>query len=263
MRRTLSVLAAGIALLLSACRVDTAVDVQVQSDGTGTITVTATADAEVVQQAPGLADDLRLDDAVAAGWVLDGPTPTDSGGLTVTLTHSFLTVEEASALLRSVNGPAGPLHDLAVTRAVSDAELTTSLTGSLQFEGGLDALADADLLAVLEGTPYADNLAARGLQPGDAFGFTFTATLPGASPQASAFGDLTPLSWTVPLDGSAIDVSTVSVLPRGTGSGTWGVVADVAEVLLVVWCVASVGFIVFVARARRARAERHRTLSSR
>ena len=258
MRRTLSALAAGLTLLLSACRVDTAVDVRVQADGTGTITVNAVADAEVVQQAPGLAGDLRFDDAVAAGWALDGPTATDSGGLSVTLSHAFSSVEEATALLRSVNGPGGPLHDLAVTRAVSDTELTTSLTGSLRFEGGLDALADADLLTALEGTPYADNLADRGLQPTDAFGFTFSATLPGASPQVSAFGDLTPLSWTVPLDGTAIDVSTVSVLPRSTGSSAWGAVADVAEVLLVVWCVASVGFIVFVARARRARAERNR-----
>jgi len=248
-------------LLLSACRVDTTVDVRVQTDGTGSITVTATADPEVVQQAPGLADDLRFDDAVAAGWVLDGPTSTDSGGLKVSLSHPFSTVEEATALLRSVNGPQGPLRDIAVTRAISDSELTTSLTGSLQFQGGLDALADADLLAVLGGTPYADNLSQRGLQPGDAFGFTFSATIPGASTAASAYGDVTPLSWTVPLDGSAIDVSTVSLLPRGTGSSTWGVVADIAEVLLVVWCVASVGFIVFVARARRAKAERHRIQS--
>ena len=258
MPRTLPALVVGLAALLSACRVDTAVDVRVQPDGTGTITVTATADAEVVQQAPGLADDLRLDDAVAAGWVLDGPTPTDSGGLTMSLSHAFSSVEEATALLRSVSGEAGPLRGIAVTRAVSDRELTTSLTGSLQFQGGLDALADADLLTLLEGTPYADNLAARGLQQGDVYTFQFSANLPGASPQHSAFGDITPLSWSVPLDGSAIDVATVSVLPRSTGSTAWGTVADTAEVLLVVWCVGAIGFVVFVARARRARAERHR-----
>ena len=52
-------------------------------DGAGTITVTATADAELVAQAPGLADDLHFDDLVAAGWAVDGPTPTDDGGLEV------------------------------------------------------------------------------------------------------------------------------------------------------------------------------------
>ena len=39
------------------------------------------------QQAPGLAADLRFDDAVAAGWVVEGPTATADGGLTVTLRH--------------------------------------------------------------------------------------------------------------------------------------------------------------------------------
>ena len=64
--------------------------------------------------------------------------------------------------------------------------------------------------------------------------------------RSSAFGDITPLSWSVPLDGSAIDVATVSVLPRSTGSTAWGTVADTAEVLLVVWCVGAIGFVVFV-----------------
>ena len=78
MRRGLIVIAV---IFLAACHVDTTVDIKMHSDGSGTITVTAIADADVVNQAPGLADDLRFDDAVAAGWTVTGPTSTSDGGL--------------------------------------------------------------------------------------------------------------------------------------------------------------------------------------
>ena len=133
MRRALLVFVA--ALTVSACQVDTSVEVKVEADGSGTITVNATADADVVAQAPGLAEDLRFDDAVAAGWTLQGPSATDAGGLSVTLTHDFATVEEATSLLASVNGSGGPLHDVAVTRTVTDDEITTSLEGTLRIDG--------------------------------------------------------------------------------------------------------------------------------
>ena len=69
MRRLLALVV--VALALTACKVDTTVDVTVNADGSGVITLTAVADADVVAQAPGLAEDLRFDDAIAAGWVLD------------------------------------------------------------------------------------------------------------------------------------------------------------------------------------------------
>ena len=68
------------ALLLAGCRVDVTVDLVIGADGTGDLTVTATADAEVVEQAAGLAEDLRLDDAIAAGWTVEGrPRRTTEG----------------------------------------------------------------------------------------------------------------------------------------------------------------------------------------
>ena len=54
-------------MLLAACRVDTTVDITMAQDGSGHITVTAIADADVVTQAPGLAEDLRFDDAEGGG----------------------------------------------------------------------------------------------------------------------------------------------------------------------------------------------------
>jgi hypothetical protein len=266
MRRVLSLLL--VALALTACKVDTTVDVKVEADGSGVITLTAVADADVVAQAPGLAEDLRFDDAVAAGWVLTPPAATDTGGLQVVLTHPFATVEEATALLGSINGPDGPLHDVALTRTVTDDEITTALSGSIRVANGIDAFADPDVLSAIGGSPYADDIAATQLRPADVVTFTFTADLPGsvtstvvvtgtATEGTAGDDDEQGLSWSVPIDGTTADLATTAVLAQGgTGSSLWSTVATIALVALVAWCLLAVAFIAFVARARRQRAHR-------
>lgn len=255
-RRALAFVVA--ALALSACRVDTTVSLTVAADGSGSVAVTVVADADVVAQAPGLADDLRLEDAVAAGWVVDGPTPTEAGGLTLTITHTFATVEEAAALLGSIGGAGGPFHELALTRTDDGSLVTTSLAGTLRVDGGLNAFADPDVLAAVGGTPYADDVTAAGLTPADAVTFTFTAQFPGA-PVAAAGTEAgpNPRTWTVPIDATAADLTFSTTSTRGgDGGGVWGTVATVALVALVVWCVLAVAFIAFVAVARRRKAQR-------
>lgn len=270
-RRVLLVLVA--ALALTACKVDTSVDVVVQPDGSGTITLTAVADAELVAKAPGLAEDLRFDDVEAAGWTVEGPTVTDDGGLQVVVSHPFATVQEATALLQSLNGPDGPLHDVVLGRTVTDDDITTTLSGSIRVSNGLDAFADPDVLAAIGGSPYADDLAAANLRPADVLTFTFTADLPGdpvvgpsstvatTSPEATT-DDTAPTRdddlhvWSVPLDGTTADLATTSVLAQGGGGGVWGTVATVALVALIAWLVFAAGFILLVAKARRDRARR-------
>ena len=129
---------------LAACKVDATVDVTIGPDGTGSVTVTAVADAEVVQQAPGLAGDLRFDDAKAAGWTVDGPTATPDGGLRVVLTHPVTSAADATNVLNSL-GP--PFVGMKLDRVVTDGGdgATTTLSGQLALTGGFDAFADADL----------------------------------------------------------------------------------------------------------------------
>ena len=250
-----------VALALTACKVDATVDVAVKADGTGIITLTAVADADVVAQAPGLAEDLRFDDAIAAGWVLTPPAATDAGGLQVVLTHQFTTVEQASALLQSINGAAGPLHDVVLTRTVTPDDITTSLGGTLRVDGGIDAFADPDVLAAIGGSPYADNIAATGLRPTDVVTFTFTADLPGepTTPATGTTGGEQVLTWSVPLDQTSVDLASSSVLAQGTPSSIWGTVSTIALVVFVAWCALAVVFIAFVARARKQRAQRRPT----
>jgi len=239
-------------LALGACKVDVSVHVDVAEDGSGTITLSAIADAEVVARAPGLAEDLQFDDAVAAGWTVEGPTATANGGLQVEITHEFATVAEATALLQSINGTGGPLHDLAITRVVTDAQVTTFLAGSLRVEGGLEAFADSDLLTAIGGGPYVEQVRDEGLTPSDAVTFTFTADLPGELLTAEG-ATPAPMSWTVPMDGTAANVAATTAIARG-GNGIWGTVSTIALVALGAWILVAIAFIAFVAKARRRKA---------
>jgi hypothetical protein len=253
-------LAAAATLLLAGCRVDTELTVDVRADGTGTIALTATADAEVVEQAPGLADDLRFDDAEAAGWTVDGPTATDAGGLTVTLRHDFGSLEEATALLASINGAGGPLQGVTLARDPAD-DAATTLAGSLRVDGGLSSLADPDVLTLLGGaTPYASAIAEAGLSPAEALSMTVAVALPGeVQPGTAGTVDGSTVTFTVPLDGSSIDLATVATGATSTG-GVWGAVSTALLALAAVWLVITSAFVAWVWWARRRRASRRPSL---
>jgi hypothetical protein len=251
MRRALIVIAV---MLLAACRVDTTVDISMRPDGSGRITVTAVADAEVVSKAPGLAEDLRFDDAKSAGWTVTGPASTSDGGLQAVLTHEFANPEEATALLQSINGSGGPLHSVVLSRRIGQSGTTIDLVGSLRIDG-LAAFADPDVLAAIGATPYAEQVAAAGQGPTQAVVVTVRASLPGKITSATGTVQDGRVSWVVPLDGSQLDLSTSALDDHGTAR-IWGIASTVALIALVAWCVVAALFIVWVARQRQRRAQR-------
>lgn len=243
-------------LVLASCRVDVAVLVELAPDGTGEVTVTATADAELVARAAGLAEELRFDDAAAAGWVIEGPAATDDGGLTVTLRHAAASAAEVSNLLASL-GP--PFVDIGLSRTVSpedERDVTVTLSGRLELTDGFAAFADADLLAAAGGVPFADELRAAGATPAESLSVHLRAELPGEV--AATTGQRTDgaIEWEAPLDGSRLDLATTTRQRPAAGGGWAGPVAGLALALLVVWVVAAGAFIGYVASARRRRAVR-------
>jgi hypothetical protein len=255
MRRALIVISV---MVLAGCHVDTTVDISMKADGSGRITLTAVADADVVKQAPGLAEDLRFDDAETAGWTVTGPTATSDGGLRAEFTHTFANPEEASALLQSINGSGGPLHGVALSRRVDQGGGTTvSLVGSLRIDG-LTAFADPDVLAAVGATPYADQIAASSQGPSQAVGVTIRATLPGKLSSATGTINGSTVSWIVPLDGSQLDLATSALDDHGSAK-IWGVAANAALIALVAWCVLAAAFIFWVARQRQRRAAHRRS----
>lgn len=274
-RRIVPLLLAIVSLTMASCRVDVAIDVDVRQNGSGVVTVEVTADAAVVDAAPGLADDVRVEDLRAAGWSVDGPAETADGGLSLVLTRPFSTPEQATALLSTINGPDGPLRALALTRSATDESIVFTLTGTLGVEGGLLAFTDPDLLASLGVSPYAEQIAAAGVDPVETIGIDLRVSLPGevqatsgeiigGSSEPTTSGDATGeptagrsdvrevIVWSVPLDNSRLDVATVSEESLRRGA-LWSILAGIALVALVSWMIASVVLIGWVVRVRRRR----------
>ncbi len=244
-------------LALTACRLDVTVTVDMEPDGTGVVAVVAVADAELVERVPDLVGDLRLDDAVANGWLVDGPTETDDGGLEIALTHEFRSAEELANVLNSI-GP--PLTRMAAARTPGvDEQTTNAINGEMVLENGFETFADADLLQAVGGLPFSDEFAASGLTPAEAMSFTYRVSLPGELVSAAGTEvDGGVIEWRAALDGSAPQSLYVETVQRPPGSGsTWArPVATIAFVTLVVWVVVAGGFVVFVAVARGAKRRR-------
>ena len=248
-------------LALTACRLDVTVDVVMEPDGTGDVIVVAVADPELVAQVPDLVDDLRLDDAVANGWVVDGPTEAADGSLTITLTHDFTSHVELANVLNSI-GP--PFTQMAAARTTEDEQTTNAVNGELQLVNGFEAFADADLVAAVGGQPFAEEIAATGATPEESMSFTFRVALPGelVSAENGTEVDDGVIEFVAPLDGSSLNVFTSAVQrPAGAGSAWASPLSTAAFVALVVWVVLAGLFIAFVAIARgNKRRNRERAL---
>ncbi len=250
-------------LALSACQVDVSVDVAVEPDGTGLITVIATADAELVAQVPSLANDLALDDVIAAGWSIDGPNPTADGGLTMHMSHPFASATEATNLLQSL-GP--PFAQMDFSRSTTGDVTTTSLSGRMVLTS-FDAFADSDLVEAVGSEPFAEQIAENGATPGESFTATLRVALPGeleTDLTNVAPNDAGVLVWELPNDGTPTLIQAETRQAPGEG-GRWARPLSIAVlVLLIAWVALMTVFIgyVAIARFRRARAYKHRHLGS-
>ena len=237
--------------LLAGCRLDVNVTVDAEADGSGTVTVTATADAELLAHAPGAVEDLRFDDARAAGWTVTGPSPTESGGAQVVLTKPFGTPEQATAILAEINGPSGPLRDLALTQSREFARVTTGLTGQVRLDGGLGAFADEALVQVAGKVPLADQVAAQvaasGVPLDQALGLTVTVELPGTVTSTNGTAAGGSVTWSpsladglaTPLQAETLQEDTAALRASDVERWTvWGLVGWAALFALIVLIVA-------------------------
>ncbi len=196
--------------ILCSCQVNAVVTLDVAQSGAGTVTLNLIADSEVVAAAPNLVDDLRFDDATAAGWVVTRPNKTADGGLQVSLKHTFDNAEQAGVILNQLSGEFGPFKQMSLSRSGKDTDSTFTLDGILQVDGGLNAFADTRLLRTIGGAPFADNVQQAGLDLGKAMTIDFVATMPGVVERTTGFDTANTVTWRVPLDGSEQSVLTTS-----------------------------------------------------
>ena len=215
-------------LTLSSCRVEQTISLEVERNGTGRVIVTAIADKDVVARAPDLAADVRVDDLVTAGWKVDGPEPTEDGGLALTLTRPFNDAAEATQILAQVNGPRGPLQEVVLTRSGKDTNSVFTLAGRLEVNGGMQSFIDDAAFELLGSAPYADDIAEAGIDLGAAVGLNFTVRLPGEIESTTGVQSNGSITWLVPMDGSRVDIATSS-----TNVDVVASVAGVGRVLLV------------------------------
>jgi hypothetical protein len=252
-----AVLVTVCAVALVGCRLDVDVDVAIGPDGTGTVTATAVADAELVAQVPGLAESLVYDDAIAAGWTVDGPTATADGGLTVTLTHPVTSTEELANVLASL-GP--PFNDMQAGRTTVDDQTTNAIAGTLVLPNGFESFADADLVAAAGGMPFADEFLATGATPESSMSVRLRAELPGELVSTTGT-EVEPdvFEWQAPLDGSSEEVRLETVQRSESEAAAWAQpLATVLMLALIAWVVGSLAFVVWVLLARRSRRRRRR-----
>ncbi len=245
-------------LALAGCQLDVSADVVVDADGTGTITVTAEADAELVAQVPTIADDLVLDDIVAAGWVVDGPTATDAGGLVITLTHDFESDKEATNLLLGL-GP--PFNGADIRRGQTGDTANNTANIALGLPNGFASFADDELISAVGSVPFEDQFAQSGVDPATAMSAVFRLTLPGEVVDDDTNGELLDdgrLQWTVPLDGSVLEAIARTEQAPSEG-GVWArPVSNVALIAFFAWISFMTLFITYVAVARFRRSRRYR-----
>lgn len=255
--RRLALIVAAL-FVLTGCQLDVVADVVVNADGTGTVTVTAEADAELVDEVPTIADELVLDDIVAAGWTVDGPTPTSDGGLLLTLTHDFEGKDEATNLLRSL-GP--PFNDPTIGRGQDGDSATNIARARLGLPDGFASFADDELVSAVGGVPFESRIEESGADPESSFSAVLRVTLPGELVAAETNADVLDdgqLRWTVPVDGSILEASARSEQAPST-SGVWArPVATVALIALIAWIGFMTVFIAYVAVARWRRARQYR-----
>lgn len=246
------------ALALAACRVDIGVDVVVEADGTGRIAIVTTADAEVVEIVPTIADELAVDDILAAGWDLEGPTSTADGGLTLTISHDFASPEEATNLLNSL-GP--PFNQMEIRRTTAGDDTTTQLSGLLGLSDGFASFADDDLVAAVGSLPFAEEITTSGATPESSMSAVIRAELPGVIDPERTNGTVLDdgrLEWEIPLDGTITEWRAASVQTPGEDRWWARPLSIIALVALIAWVGFMVIFIGYVATARYRRARGYR-----
>lgn len=224
-----------VALLAAACQFDATVDVVVEDDGSGTVTFAVEVDEAVLSAAPELLNELRTEDLVASGWVLDGPAPTESGGATVSATKPFVSPDHLAGVLDEISGSPNLFEDFTVVRERSFARTTYVVNGTIDPDVAIESLGDEAITGLL-GTPLGrpieelEALAGRPLD--ETLSLVFTVTLPDTIAANAASIDGRTAVWNVtPLDPLSTDVRATANVedqePR-----IWAALALVALALL-------------------------------
>lgn len=244
-------LLAPLMLILAACQLDVDIAVSMTANGSGSVSVRVVADEELVEAAPSIASRVLVDDLLEAGWLADGPSQLDDGGVVITLTHNFTNADELTDILNSI-GP--PISEVSVqrdlTRDTADRVVaaTNSISATLKLTDGFNDFSDAELNTLLGGMPFEDLL--EGRSPAD----VMTVDISIALPDSSADGQERIEEWSAPLDGTSTSLEMTTSQTTDNPTTLTSRISTALGFLLVGWIAASGIFITWVVVARRRRA---------
>ena len=175
-------------LALVGCRADVSVEVEAAAGGGGRVRATVTLDQEAAEQVPDLAEQLRVDDLEAAGWDVDGPRSTASGGSVLEVSKPFSGSAGAARALEELGGGSG-FGGLRLAQERSFWRTRTTLSGAVDLSAGLGAFGDETLAERLGGPGLGLDQAAVERELGrplaDVLAFEVVADLPGRVEAAS------------------------------------------------------------------------------
>jgi len=208
-------------LLAAACKVDTTVTVTMHDDGSGVVSVTAVLDPDAVKAVESgggkLEDRVRLGDLAKAGWTVQPWARATDGSAQITLTKPFASPEQATAILKEINGTAGPLRDVAVSRDAGTFSTSYSTTGTIDLKDLQTGLTSdpgvvGSLLAQSVDAGAVDKSLLADLR--DSFGLTVKVVLPGGTTVVKGTsGRVTPVdASTSVLDTTRVILVTVAVV---------------------------------------------------
>jgi hypothetical protein len=230
-------------LLAAACKVDTTVTVKVRDDGSGVVSVTAALDPDAVRAAEAgggkLEDRVRLGDLGKAGWTLAPWVRAPDGSATVTFSKPFTSPSQVAGIIQEVNGAAGPLRNVTVSRDEGTFATSYSLKGTLDLQNLQTGLAaDQGVVGSLTGQQVDVNAVDQALLADlkDALGVHVKVELPGKTTTIDGVGGKT----------TAIDESS-SVLDSGRV-----ILVTVAAVLIIL----AIVVLLWPGRRRRRRVNR-------
>jgi hypothetical protein len=230
-------------LLAAACKVDTTVTVTMHDDGSGVVTVTAVLDPDAVKAAESgggtLEDRVRIGDLANAGWTVEPWARAADGSAQITFTKPFTSPEQATAIVKELNGTAGPLRDVTVTRDSGTFSTSYSTTGTLDLKDlqtGLTSDQDVvgSLLVQSVDAGAVDQALLADLR--DSFGLTVKVELPGGTTVVKG-----EQGKTTPVDASTSVLDTTKVI-----------LVTVAAALVVL----AIAVLLWPGRRRRRRASR-------
>ena len=219
-------------LVAAACKVDTTVTVTMHDDGSGVVTVTAVLDPDAVKAAESgggkLEERVRLGDLGAHGWTVQPWARAADGSAQITFTKPFSSPEQATAIVKELNGTAGPLRDVTVTRDSGTFSTSYQTTGKLDLKDlqtGLtsDPAVVGSLLAQSVDAGAVDQSLLADLR--DSFALTVKVELPGGTTVVKG----------VPGQASAVEASTSVLDTTKVILVTVAVVLVVLAILVFVW----------------------------